>query len=131
MYLAPGWSRDSAGGYSSTGTMHRLPEILPAPHTAAWEHLLHDMRRFFLSDTRHVRPPVRAGQLFFCHPAQEAMIESLREIYNGEIEPPCDGEGNQGELPRVWRWEHHLKIFWVIELPAQWSRRQFELQFAA
>lgn len=126
-----GWRSDSSGYGGDNSSLHRLPAILPPVDTAAWENLLHGIRRHFIYETARLRPPVSAGRLFFCHPSQEAMIDTLRGIHNGDIDPPCDGEGNQGELPRVWRREHQLRIFWVIELPPSWTRRQFELQFAA
>jgi hypothetical protein len=126
-----GWSASPGYAHGGTGTLHRLPEILPAPDTEAWEWLLPEIRRYFLSAMMDLRPRVNPSRVFICNPAQEAMIETLREIYNGEVEPPCDGEGNQYDHPRVWRWEHQLRIFWVIELPPSWTRRQFELQFAA
>lgn len=56
------------------------------------------------------------------HPAWTTLEEQARSIYNGEVEPGTDGDGNSIELPRVWHFEYELRPFFVIEMPAHLAR---------
>jgi hypothetical protein len=59
-----------------------------------------------------LNPPVIATALRIAHPHNEAKVDALRAVYNGDVPEP-DG----GCLPRVWRWEHEDQVFWLVELP--------------
>jgi len=64
------------------------------------------------------RPPASA-RLRLAHPDDDAMIEQLRAIHNGEMPEECDPEtGRAYPRPRVWRHEVEWQAVWIIELPA-------------
>ena len=56
-------------------------------------------------------PPLKRSRLKLVHPADEALLETVRAINNGEIP-------EEYPLPRVWRWECHWQEVWIVELLA-------------
>lgn len=94
-----------------------MPEILPGPDSGDWAQLYRRMMDSFVWGNLEVRPPVRAGRVLIIHPAYANLEAEARAIFNDEVAPGDDGDGNAIPLPRVWRWEHHFHVFFVIELP--------------
>ncbi len=63
--------------------------------------------------------PPASSRLRLAHPDDEAMIEQLRAIHNGEMPDAYDPEtGRTYPQPRAWRWECEWHAVWIIELPA-------------
>lgn len=113
-------SRDDSG-------LYRVPERLPAPETSDWVKLCGRILDYFLMEHSSVRPRPRSRSLLIIHPNQIGLLEQARAIHNGEVEPGSDEEGNVCELPRVWRWEHHFHLLYVIELPEGMNARSILL----
>ncbi len=103
--------------------IHRLPDVLPALGTPQWERLLHELRDAFASEMRDLAPGPRMSRIAMIHPQLENLVEVVREIHNGDVPLDYDEHGRSYPMPRVWRWEHHWHIIWVIELPAHLNTR--------
>jgi hypothetical protein len=105
-----------------------MPAVLPRAESGDWAQLYRRMIDSFVWGNLDVRPPVRASRLLIIHPDYARLEAEARAIFNDEVAGGEDGDGNAIPLPRVWRWEHHFHVFFVIELPEGISGRALLLR---
>jgi hypothetical protein len=108
---------------SNDSNLHRVPEVLPSYQSCEWAELERKLMWHFLWENRRVIPHPIKSRLLLIHPSCENMIIQARAINNGDLVEDTDGDGNLIPLPRVWRWEHHFHVFFMIELPSNLSPR--------
>ncbi|MDD2765915.1 MAG: hypothetical protein PHE83_18280 [Opitutaceae bacterium] len=61
--------------------------------------------------------PLARARLRLAHPDDEALIDQIRGIHNGEVAPEYDPEsGGAWPMPRTWRYEIEWRVLWIIEL---------------
>lgn len=117
---------------SQAPALYRLPDVVPARGSLDWLAAERHIRSRFLGRMEWLRLRVEPSRLVVLHPAQAAAVELARSLHNGEITPAEDGDGAPQPLPRVWRFECELQIFWILELCrredvrrlVQWDRDQ-------
>jgi len=114
--------RETAWGSPNDPPEPLVPDPWPAADAPEWHHVqrrILDHFAFAVSYPLRLagqRPPARAS-LRLAHPADEAMIEQLRAIHNGEMPQEYDPEtGRAYPPPRVWRHEVEWQAVWIVEL---------------
>ena len=101
-----------------------IPDPWPAATDPKWHFVSSRILRHFVNAMSYPlrmagQPPLASSRLRLAHPDDEAMIEQLRAINNGEMPEEYDFEtGRAYPRPRVWRWECEWVPVWIIELPA-------------
>jgi hypothetical protein len=105
-----------------------MPEILPDPGSHEWARLYVRMMDRFQSEHMDLQPALKKSRLLIIHPAYEGLTDEARAIYNGDVSPESDGDECAVTLPRVWRWEHHWHVFFVMEAPEGFSLRALLLK---
>ena len=100
-----------------------IPDRWPAATDPAWHFVSSRILRHFINAMSYPlrmagQPPPASSRLRLAHPDDEAMIEQLRAINNGEMPEEYDSEtGRAYPRPRVWRYECEFVPVWIIELP--------------
>lgn len=115
------WTHHHGGGMTVAEDAPILSGGLPAENDAAWRMAeIRLARAFAEKEGWRLKEKVRAAELRFAHPRNDAQVDALRAVYNGDVTEP---EG--GCLPRVWQWEHEEQTWWLVELPPhlEWAWR--------
>ena len=105
--LPDDWTNFSSGGMTVPKERSIIGGSLPAEHEPAWFAVSVKLAEIFVRLVGgRLNPPVQASALRIAHPHNEAKVEAVRTVHNGDMPEP---EG--GCLPRVWRWEHEDQVF--------------------
>ena len=111
--LPAGWTHYGGGAMSVRPERPILKDGLPAANDLAWRSVELKLARAFTEKIGcRLSAKANAANLRFAHPNNEAQVDALRAVFNGDMPEP-DG----GCLPRVWRWEHEGQVWWLVELP--------------
>jgi len=102
-------------GYYDNRNQYRPPDELPPLGSRLWLELNKELTFTFYSRMAAMRPALRRCHII--HPSWRRLEDLARDIYNGELAESSDADGNLIPLPRVWRFEYFLRLYWFIELP--------------